>query len=173
MYKISDKVINFIINAMENWRVELLAVVKIRKGIFHKESLSLLLFVTAMRPFDYVNKKCIMGRGNKFSKSPEMINHLMYIDDIKVFVKNKKKNLRPNTNIQPGHLNGISMWKFCHAHRELLAKRNTYPGKNEDAWRKRKFLRQSNIGSGHHQKRDYPRRARKFLKNKLQGRYLI
>ena len=50
IYKISDKVLKFIENTVENWRVELtaggksLAVLKIQRGIFQGDVLSLLLF---------------------------------------------------------------------------------------------------------------------------------
>ena len=37
---------------------------------------------------NYISKKCI---GHcKFTKSQEKTNHLMYIDDIKIFVKNER-----------------------------------------------------------------------------------
>ena len=42
-----------------------------------------------MMPLNYLLKKCM--RGNKFTKSPEKINHLIYIDHIKVFAKNGKE----------------------------------------------------------------------------------
>ena len=60
MYKISDKIINFISNDLKNWKVELtvkgktLAEVKIQKRIFHGSSLLPLLFVM---PLNYVLKK--------------------------------------------------------------------------------------------------------------------
>ena len=38
---------------------------------------------------NYVLRKCT--EGYKFTKSREKINHLMYMDDIKVFAKKKKK----------------------------------------------------------------------------------
>ena len=56
------------------------------KGIFQGDSLSILLFNDATQPLT----KEIYG-GYKFSKSLEHINHLMYIDGIKIFAKNKKK----------------------------------------------------------------------------------
>ena len=40
-------------------------------------------------PLTYKLKKCTMG--NKFSKSQEKINHLMYTNDIKLFAKNEKQ----------------------------------------------------------------------------------
>ena len=39
-------------------------------------------------PHYYILKKCT--RGYKCTKSPEKVNHLMYINDIKLFVKSEK-----------------------------------------------------------------------------------
>ena len=60
MYKISGKVIKFMENTMQNWRVELtpgrksLTVVKILSGIFLGDALSPLLFVIAMMPLSHI-----------------------------------------------------------------------------------------------------------------------
>ena len=95
MYKISNNIINFIEKAMENWRVQLkagkqsLAEVKIQRGIFQGDSLSPLLFIIAMMPLNHILKKCTGGY--KFTNSQEKINHLMYMDDIKIFAKNEKE----------------------------------------------------------------------------------
>ena len=56
MHKISNEVIKFIEKIMENWRVELtkgrksLTEVKIQRGIFQRDALSLLLFVIMIMP---------------------------------------------------------------------------------------------------------------------------
>ena len=79
---------------METWREKLtaggksLAEVKIQRGIFQGDMLSPLLFVIVMMPLNHILRKC--SGGHKLNKSQEKINHLMYIDDIKLFVKNKK-----------------------------------------------------------------------------------
>ena len=85
MYKISDKMINFITNAMKKRRVKLtaggqaLAEVKIKR----------LTLATAIRymQLNFVVRKC-MG-GYKLKRSQDYINHLMYVNKIKVFVKMK------------------------------------------------------------------------------------
>ena len=59
IYKISDKVINFITEAMKNWKVEL------KKGgktlaevnIFQGDALSQILFVIAMMSLNYIFRK--------------------------------------------------------------------------------------------------------------------
>ena len=95
MYKISDAVINFIKKTMETWRVELtgggrnLAEAKIQRGIFQGDVLSPLLFIIAMMSLNHILRKCTAGY--KLSRSQEKINHLMYMDDIKLFAKNEKE----------------------------------------------------------------------------------
>ena len=94
MYKISRGVINFIEKSMKNWRVELtagrksLAETKIQRGIFQGDILSYLLFIIATMPLNHILRKCTAGY--KLSRSQEKINHLIYMDDIKLFAKNWK-----------------------------------------------------------------------------------
>ena len=95
MYKISDEFINFIEKTMKIWRVELVAVgrslaeAKIQRGIFKGDALSPLLFMIAMMPLNHILRKCTVGY--KFSRLQEKINHLMYMDDVKLFAKNEKE----------------------------------------------------------------------------------
>ena len=95
MYKISHKVINFIEKTRQTWRVELtaggrsLAETKFQRGIFQGDALSPLLFIIAMMPLNHIVRKCTAG--HKLSGSQEKINHLMYMDDIKLFAKNEKE----------------------------------------------------------------------------------
>ena len=93
MYKILHEVINFIKKNMKNWIVELtaggksLAETKIQRGIFQGDALS--LFIIAMMPLNHILRKCTAGY--KLSTSREKINHLMYMDDVKLFAKNGKE----------------------------------------------------------------------------------
>ena len=97
LYKISYEVINFIEKTMETWRVELtaggrsIAETKIQSRIFQGDALSPLLFIIAMMPLNYILRKCVAGY--KPTWSQEKINHLMYMDDIKLFAKKFKKEL--------------------------------------------------------------------------------
>ena len=86
-YKISDKVINFITKAIENWKLKLasgqiLTLVKSKKSLSLSLSLSFspLLLVIVMIPLNYILRKCT--EGDKFIKLWEKINQLMYMDDI-------------------------------------------------------------------------------------------
>ena len=95
MYKISHEVINFIEKNMKSWGVELiagersLAETKIQRGIFQGDALSPLIFIIAMMPLNHIIRKCTAGY--KLSRSQKKINHVMYIDDIKLFAKNEKE----------------------------------------------------------------------------------
>ena len=94
MYKISDEVVNFIEKTMKTWRVELiaegrrLAEAKIQRGIFQGDTLSPLLIITAMMALNNILRKYTAR--HKLSRSQENINHLMYMDDIKL--QQMKKN---------------------------------------------------------------------------------
>ena len=95
MYKISHVVINFIEETMKIWRVELtaggrsFAETKIQRGIFRGDALSPLLLIIARIPLNHILRKS--SSGYKLSRSQEKINHLMYMDDIKLFAKNEKE----------------------------------------------------------------------------------
>ena len=95
MYEISHEVINFIEQTMKTWRVELtaggrsIAETKIQRDIFQGDAISPLLFIIAMMPLNHILRKCTAGY--KLSRSQEKINHLMYMDDIKLFAKNEKE----------------------------------------------------------------------------------
>ena len=62
---------------------------KIQRGLFQGDVLSPLLFIIAMRPLSQILGKYTAGY--KLTKSQEKINHLIYMDDIKLFVKKEKE----------------------------------------------------------------------------------
>ena len=80
---------------MKTWRVELtaggrsIAETKIHRVIFEGDALSPLLFIIAMLPLNHILRKCTAGY--KLSRSQEKINHLMYMDDIKLFARNERE----------------------------------------------------------------------------------
>ena len=55
----------------------------IQRGIFQGDALSPLLFIIAMMPFNDILRKCTVGY--KLSRSQEKVNHLLYMDDIKLY----------------------------------------------------------------------------------------
>ena len=97
MYKISNEVISFIEKKKlgKPGQNELiaggrrLAEAKIQRCIFQGDALSPLLFINAMMTLNHTFRKCTTGY--KVSKSQEKNNHLMYMDDIKLFTKNEKE----------------------------------------------------------------------------------
>ena len=95
MYKIPHEFINFIEQTMKTWRVDLtaggriIAETKIQRGIFQGDAPSPLLFIIAMMPLNHILRKC--AAVYKLSRSQEKINHLMYMDDIKLFAKNERE----------------------------------------------------------------------------------
>ena len=95
MYKIPDKVVQFIKKTMETWREELtggkiLAEVKIQRGKFQGQKLlPLLLFVIAMMSLNHILRNCTAE--HKLSKLQKKINMLMYIDNIKLFAKSERE----------------------------------------------------------------------------------
>ena len=95
MYKISHEFINFIDKTMKTRRVELtaegrsLSEAKTQRDIFQGDALWALLFINAMIPLNDIFRKCTAEY--KLSRSQEKINHLMYMDDIKLFAKNEKE----------------------------------------------------------------------------------
>ena len=92
---ISDNIQLFLEKTMNTWRVELtcanqqLGKVNIERGIFEGDALSPLLFVVAMIPLTHVLRK--ITSGYEFTKSKEKINHLLYMDDLKLYAKNEKE----------------------------------------------------------------------------------
>ena len=81
---------------MKTWGVELtaggrsLTEAKIESGIFQGDALSPLLFITTMMSLNHILRRCTAGY--KLSRSQKKkINHLMYMDDIKLFAKNEKE----------------------------------------------------------------------------------
>ena len=80
---------------IETWRVELttegksLGEVKIQRGIFLEDTLSPLLFVLVIILLSHILRKCTVGYTLRTLQ--EMINHLMYMDDIQLFAKNERE----------------------------------------------------------------------------------
>lgn len=95
IYGAEENTISFLKNTMRNWNTILtstgvrLAEVNIRRGIFQGDSLSPLLFVVAMIPMTKVLQK--MDAGYQLKKGGNRINHLMFMDDIKLYGKNIKE----------------------------------------------------------------------------------
>ena len=79
-------------NSMANWKSELmgggdvLGTVDIKRGIFQGDSLSPLLFVMVMIPLSMLLKA--ENKGYKLRHSDRRINHLLFMDDLKLYASN-------------------------------------------------------------------------------------
>ena len=79
---------------MEKWKVMLcsgnseLGEVEIKQRIFQGDSLSLLVFVLALIPLSLILRKA--KAAYEFSESKEKINHLLFMDDLKLYSRSKK-----------------------------------------------------------------------------------
>ena len=79
---------------MEKWKVMLcsgdseLGEVEIKRGIFQGDSLSPLVFVLALIPLSLTLRKT--KAAYEFSEGKEKINHLLFMDDLKLYSRSEK-----------------------------------------------------------------------------------
>ena len=96
-----------------------IAETKFQRGIFQGDALSPLLFIIVMMPLNHILRKCTAGY--KLSRSQEKINHLLYMDGIKLFAKNERE-LETLINAVRIYSQDIVMEfgteKMCHARHE-------------------------------------------------------
>ena len=89
----AKNIISTIRNSMVNWKTVLtsggtvLGQVDIERGIFQGDSLSPLLFIVIMLPLTLVLRK--MRAGYRLAKDVTPINHLLFMDDLKLYGANK------------------------------------------------------------------------------------
>ena len=94
-YGEEENTIRFLKNTMPNWKTFItssgtrLAEVNIKRGIFQGDSLSPLLFIVAMIPMTRVLERTEVGY--QLKKGGSRINHLMFMDDIKLLGKGIKE----------------------------------------------------------------------------------
>ena len=93
MAQVPQNVTSFLQRSMRNWKTELtscgesLGTVDIKRGIFQGDSLSPLIFVMCMIPLSKVLRKAKAG----YRLGDVKINHLLFMDDLKMFAKNKNE----------------------------------------------------------------------------------
>ena len=161
---------------------------KIQICIFQGYALSPLLFIIGMMPLNHILRKCTAGY--KLSKSQEKINHLMYVDDMKLFAKNEKEleTLIHTVRIYSQDIGmefGIEkcamlVMKSSKRHltdrMELLNQENIRTLREKETYKYLGILEvDTNIQMELKEKikKEYPRRTGKLLKTKLCSRNLI
>ena len=88
-------IVELLKRSMKSWRTVLfsgknrLGKVNIRRGIFQGDSLSSLLFVVALIPVTIILRT--LKQGYSFGKGKERLNHLLFMDDLKLYVSNDNK----------------------------------------------------------------------------------
>ena len=93
MYRIADNVIMFLEKSILLWQTvlqlnqETIGVVLIKCGIFQGDSLSPILFIICLIPLSHLLSWNIFG----FKIGNHTINHLLYMDDLKLYGKNDKE----------------------------------------------------------------------------------
>ena len=91
MMGVAENVEGLMRESMGKWQTVLaadgkeLGEVKIRRGIFQGDSLSPLLFVMVMTPLSILLKE--EERGYEFGEQKRLINHLLFMDDLKLYAK--------------------------------------------------------------------------------------
>ena len=95
MFGVADNMTNLLENSMEQWNTELISGgeslehVEIKRGIFQGDSLSPLLFILALISLTIVLRK--VKAGYDLGKGNGMINHLLFMDDLKLYGKSEKQ----------------------------------------------------------------------------------
>ena len=89
MIKVAKNIEGLLMRSMADWKTvltangKILGDVDIRRGIFQGDTLSPLLFVVAMIPLTLLLRKEKMGY--QFGNDKQRINHLLFMDDLKLF----------------------------------------------------------------------------------------
>ncbi len=92
--KVGQSIRNLLNETMKSWRVEMvckdeiIGEVSIKRGIFQGDALSPLLFVISMIPLTNILRKA--APGHEFTSNKVKINHLLYMDDLKLYGKTQK-----------------------------------------------------------------------------------
>ena len=91
---VAENIKSLLVNSMEKWKVMLcsgsseLGEVEIKQGIFQGDSFSPLVFVLALIPLSLILRKA--KAAYDFSERREKINHLLFLDDFKLYSRSEK-----------------------------------------------------------------------------------
>ena len=90
----ADNIVNVLEKSMTKWKVHLnagdkvLGDVNVKRGILQGDSLSSLLFVICLIPMSLILRK--MKAGYSLGKNQPKLNHLLYMDDLKLFGQSER-----------------------------------------------------------------------------------
>ena len=93
IFRIADNIVSFLEKSMTLWQTVLLlnqdiiGIISIKCGIFQGDSLSPLLFIICLIPLSSLLSSNKFG----FKIENDIINHLLYMDDLKLYGKSEKE----------------------------------------------------------------------------------
>ena len=97
MYKVSPILISYIRHSMSTWQTTMILGYSagsigttpngIKQGIFQGDSLPPILFCLSLAPLSNLLKATDLG----YEMEEERFNHLLYMDDLKLYAKNDKQ----------------------------------------------------------------------------------
>ena len=94
LFGVAENINSLFVNSMEKWKVMVcsgnfeLGEVEIKRGIFQGDFLTPLVFVLALIPLRLILRKAKVAY--EFSESKEKINHLLFLDDLKLYCQSEK-----------------------------------------------------------------------------------
>ena len=111
MHKFDQSIINFVKYSMLFWKTTLninstnethtTSQININTGIFQGDSTSGLYFITSLLPLSWLLKQSKLGYRVKSKNKDNLISHLMFVDDLKIYASNDNqlKSLISTTKI--------------------------------------------------------------------------
>ena len=94
LFGVAENMKTLFVNSIEKWKVMLcsrnseLDEAEIKRGVFQGDSLSPLVFLLALIPLSLILRK--VKAAYEFSESREKINHLLFMDDLKLYNQSEK-----------------------------------------------------------------------------------
>ena len=175
---------------MKHWKTSLtaggmtLGEMNIRRGIFQGDSLSPILFVLALIPLSKVLND--MKDGYQLGKNRPKVNHLLYMDDLKLYAKDKKeldtliqtvrvssKGIGMDFGIEKCEMIQMKRGKFLMSEGiELPNGKKIRSLDDQEGYKYLGILQFDDIKHGQVKeklKKEYVRRVRKILKSHLNG----
>ena len=180
--------------SMKTWRVELtcadkeLGEINIKRGIFQGDALSPLLFVVCLVPLTSLLLK--VPAGYTFTSNGEKINHLLFMDDLKLYAKNEKaletlveavhtfsKDIGMEFGLEKCAILNMKKGKTVVSDGIVLPNGEMMKGLREDEdYKYLGILEADKVKSSEMKtnvKKEYLRRVRKVLESKLNGGNLV